>query len=284
MDKETLVKMNDSVWHDLRLLFCGTSICYPDHSYGSGCRPYYLLHFIHSGKGRYKERRHSFHLHAGQVFLIHPNEMITYVADKHDPWSYSWIGFDGILAEEFMNQLGFKYPMDFKSISENHFSAIEEDLRTMIGAYDHTMAADILNQSLFLHILSLMGTIDELSTVTVRRSEGSADSILSKRAVEIIQSNYGDNLTIAEIAERLNTNRSYLSTVFKQNVGLTLQKYLTTFRISRAEELLFNTDWSISCIAEISGFNSQSYFSKVFKKETEMAPQQYRQWRKSRTI
>ena len=52
MELEKLNLYRDTSWNDIKLRFCGHSECLPLHSYGPGTRPYYLMHFVLSGKGR----------------------------------------------------------------------------------------------------------------------------------------------------------------------------------------------------------------------------------------
>ena len=52
MELEKLNLYRDTSWNDIKLRFCGHSECLPLHSYGPGTRPYYLMHFLLSGKGR----------------------------------------------------------------------------------------------------------------------------------------------------------------------------------------------------------------------------------------
>ena len=52
MELEKLNLYRDTSWNDIKLRFCGHSECLPLHYYGPGTRPYYLMHFVLSGKGR----------------------------------------------------------------------------------------------------------------------------------------------------------------------------------------------------------------------------------------
>ena len=71
-------------------------------------------------------------------------------------------------------------------------------------------------------------------------------------------------------------NKYYLVHVFKQYKGVSPINYLISKRVECAKELLETTNYPIAQIAESSGFSSQSYFSQVFKKATNMSPNEYR--------
>lgn len=89
MEIENWNLYRDSAWNDLKIRFCGHSECLPSHSYGPGSRPYYLLHFVLSGKGKLIVNKSEYSIEAGQLFVVEPNQMVFYQADKDDPWTYS---------------------------------------------------------------------------------------------------------------------------------------------------------------------------------------------------
>lgn len=75
-----------------------------------------------------------------------------------------------------------------------------------------------------------------------------------------------------DIAERLHYSKEHLCRVFHEETGMTLQDYILRQRISEAKIQLRHTDYSLAEIAENTGFSSQSYFQKVFRKYTGMTP------------
>ena len=85
---------------DAMIYTCGYETCEPSHSYGPVVRSGYLIHYILEGKGIYKTDGHIWQLSEGDAFLIRPNTLIYYEADKYHPWTYTWIGFQGILPKE----------------------------------------------------------------------------------------------------------------------------------------------------------------------------------------
>ena len=94
MELEKLNLYRDTSWNDIKLRFCGHSECLPLHSYGPGTRPYYLMHFVLSGKGRLVVNKTEYLIEEKQIFLIEPDQMVFYQADKENPWTYSWVGFN----------------------------------------------------------------------------------------------------------------------------------------------------------------------------------------------
>ena len=99
--------------HTLSVYFCGQEDCGPGHSFGPAMRPHYLLHVIFHGKGIYQCGGHTYHLKAGDAFLIRPMDSIYYRADTSDPWSYAWAGFDGSACKEILEQTIFSDTLIF---------------------------------------------------------------------------------------------------------------------------------------------------------------------------
>jgi two-component system response regulator YesN len=85
------------------------------------------------------------------------------------------------------------------------------------------------------------------------------------------------NLMLNDVADRINLSPSHFSVVFSSEIGESFKDYLTRIRIERAKELLRTTNLKCSEIAYQSGYNDPQYFSHVFKKNTGLPPQQFRQ-------
>lgn len=282
VQKETLVRLPDLGWRDLRPLFTGRSACYGGHSYGPGARPYHLVHFIVSGSGILRMKETTFHLHAHQAFIIAPNELVYYQADFDNPWTYEWIAFDGTRAVDLMSQLGFTFPMIVSNLTQSDFTDVDGQL-TLMRQRNHKSAFDNLqDQSALFAILSTLAqSVRQTREPLASKDGGRAESYVDQ-AISLIGQKYNSDLSVEGLAAEIGIDRSYLSTIFKRQTGLTVKDYLTSFRISRSQEILFTTDCPVTQVARMSGYNSVSYFSKAFKRQMGMSPNQYRRWRRSR--
>ncbi|MDL0420259.1 AraC family ligand binding domain-containing protein [Caldifermentibacillus hisashii] len=281
MEIEKLTRLNITQWKDIKLMFCGESECYPLHYYGPGTKPYTIIHFILKGKGIFKIDDTTYSLKKGDLFLIQPNQMVFYQADKDDPWTYAWIGIDGDLVDSILKRIGLSYPLVTRTLSIESFTEIKRILKELIESKKNNQTSDLYIIGNLLILLSLIEKdLDFKYNLKDKENKSLtyADSYV-ERAIAIIEKSYYRDLKINEIAEALSINRSYLSQVFKEKTGYTLKEYITDFRISRCEELLFSTNWSIEKVGKSVGFKSGSYFSKVFKKKYGMSPSKYREYR-----
>lgn len=91
-----------------------------------------------------------------------------------------------------------------------------------------------------------------------------------------IDQNYRKNLSLNDLSEYTGMNGAYLSHLFSQIEGMTIKDYLNKVRIERAQNLLKYSDRSIIEISDYIGFQSQSYFGRIFKKYTGKTPAQFR--------
>ena len=91
-----------------------------------------------------------------------------------------------------------------------------------------------------------------------------------------INANYMNKITLHSISENLHINSAYLSVLFKKEMGINFTDYLNSLRIKRSKELLVTTNLSLLDISLQTGFEEQSYFTKVFKKLVGCNPNKYR--------
>ena len=83
-------------------------------------------------------------------------------------------------------------------------------------------------------------------------------------------------LSLESVADTFFVNKCYLSRIFKEITGFTINEYINVHRIRRAQELLSSTDMSVTDIASECGYESLTYFEKVFKTYREITPLKYR--------
>ena len=104
-------------------------------------------------------------------------------------------------------------------------------------------------------------------------------SILSKpvtQCVDYIYSNIKERITIADLAAYTGLSESYLSRVFKQNLGVSISDYIREKKIEKATHLLKYSDKPIIDIANYLSFSSQSHFIQIFESFTGLTPKKYR--------
>lgn len=137
-------------------------------------------------------------------------------------------------------------------------------------------------------IKSLSGTVNDLQKTLKKLqdsiagedgpefSEGMHD-IRIQRAIVFIHDHYNDPISLEDVAREAYISPSYLSTVFKQEVGKGFSDYLTSIRIKKSLVLLKNPCLKIKEIAGLIGYPNVQYFIQLFKRETGCTPHKYRE-------
>jgi two-component system, response regulator YesN len=96
-------------------------------------------------------------------------------------------------------------------------------------------------------------------------------------ALKIIHQEYSEKLSLNYLASKIHINPAYFSRKFQEEVGIGFSEYLNEYRLKQAQKMLIEfPDMSISTISERCGFNSQHYFSQIFRKLTGQSPRDYR--------
>ena len=140
---------------------------------------------------------------------------------------------------------------------------------------------------IFIELIDAASSIDEVYSVQNemlrsycrKMSDLSKNRVVSRHivvAIDYIRSHIQENLTVESIADSLSLNSSYLSKLFKQEMGITLSRYIRDQKINVACNMLRHLDESSLTIANYLGFSSQSHIIQVFKKSTGMTPEEYR--------
>ena len=130
---------------------------------------------------------------------------------------------------------------------------------------------------------STLSSINEAFTSLVKKyfdaeAEYGRDHV--SRIHKYIKSHYSDpNLSISDIAKYMSFNATYLSTIYKQNTGRTINNAITSVRIDEAKKLLAGTDLKLYQVGEKVGYRDGKYFTRIFTKESGISPRDYRERR-----
>lgn len=129
-----------------------------------------------------------------------------------------------------------------------------------------------LMHALLVKVLTVTDGVDAIAEKPVEEPP-----VLGRRIKEYIDRHYMEPITLQSMGEALHISPYYLSHVFKQMSGYSPVQYLLRRRIGEAQTLLITTDLSITRIAEMVGYDTQSYFNLQFTKNVGMPPNKYRQ-------
>lgn len=245
MPNEQLILVNRHLG-DLNPLIAGWEACDPGHSFGPAVRKYTLLHYVRRGRGTFQVDGRDHLVEPGQAFLILPDQVTTYTADPEDPWDYQWIGFDGTLSQRFA-ELPPVFPVS-EAVSRRLLPRGED-----AAVMEYQIAA-----GLFLLYAELFA------------SRGSGNNHVS-RVETYIRASYMQKLQVEQIARQMNLDRRYLSRIFKEKTGQSIQAYIVSVRLEEASQYL-RRGHSVQETAHLCGYEDVSNFSKMLKKRYGISP------------
>jgi len=257
---------------DLDMYQCGAEACKPGHSYGPAVRDHFLIHYIFSGKGIFQVGDKIYNLSAGQGFLICPGIVTFYRADMEDPWNYAWVGFNGLKAESYLRKANLTAENPIFTYRKDDY--IKNCFKQMLDTRNITKAREVRLLGL-LHLF-LSQLIEENGQEPVNKAGSNKIEQYVKKIVEYIEINYSRKISIKEIANFVNLDRSYMGLIFKKYFNVSPQEYLIHFRINKACSLMKDPNLTIGDISRSVGYDDPLLFSKTFKKIKGVSPSIYR--------
>jgi len=247
----------------MRVYSIGYSACRSGYGYGPAVRDKYLVHYIHEGCGIFTIDGQTYNLKAGQGFLIPPYKTTYYQADKRKPWTYYWIAFNGGETKELIYKAG---------LGKDKFTFSVKDDTEIMAVFDRFLNKPCNQYHYIAGVYSIFGDIVDSSDDAIIKTQTHID-----KAIEYIDKNYSDHITVAQVAEHVGIDRSYMYKLFKQHTGYSPQQILLNTRLSASRQMISDESYSIAEIAYACGFESVGYFSNAFKNKYGASPIKFRQ-------
>ena len=199
-----------------------------------------------------------------------PHEYYT----NGEEWDTHWVVPDGFGCEKMLAELGLSTGMVFRLTEHER---LESCFLKMHEAQ--------VNDSVFGNYTAsglLYGFLIELYRAISGRSGGGSPSAAVVRAVDFIDMNFMDNISLDRLSLEAGVTKQHLCRLFKKTLNCRVSEYINKRRIREAKRLLAHTTLPIETIAEKVGFCSSGYLSMVFRRYNDITPGEYRRSR-SRT-
>lgn len=236
----------------------------PGFVQGPETRNTYLIECNVSGYGKVIINGNEYNVTPGCCYIMRPGDEVTMIADEHDPRRALWCMFGGEKVYEILNSVGITDKSPFVDVL--HFDDIRAVLEKLFDIRLKTDLGSELMKTAYLY--ELLGIISQGRTEIER-------NIVAERAISIMETEYGRDMSVSDIAAELGFDRSYFSTIFKECTGTSPYAYLTMLRVRKACNLLKSTDLSINQVAERVGIDPHN-FSRIFKRELGILPIKYK--------
>lgn len=210
-------------------------------------------------------------IQAGDAVFIYPNEWHNYAPDKDTGWEEAWIGFSGefltrIVQEKFFD---ISYPIIEIGIRETIKNAIEKAYRI---AEDEWPA---YQQQLAGYVFLVVSSIYAYSKQAPFKDTPEMKCIIN--AQKYMREHTSQNLCMEEVAKHAGLGYSKFRKIFRNYTGFSPQQYFVNLKLEESKDLLLNTLMSIKEIAFRLGFDSTTYFTRVFRQHFCQTPLDFRE-------
>lgn len=153
----------------------------------------------------------------------------------------------------------------------------EVDLKRLEEAYFQTRVVTKKQYESILRLLTIFAQhLASMSNQLMVKEETAEPPVIAKARV-YISDHQDDDLTLAQVAQSVNTSAFYFCKMFKKATGMTFTDYLARVRVEKVKNLLLNPHKRVSEAAFEAGFQSLSQFNRVFRKIAGESPSTYRE-------
>lgn len=240
-------------------------------------RPDWQLLYVASGKAHFYIKGKEVIVTAGNMVLYQPKQEMHYEYFGKDKPEVYWVHFTGGQVRSILKR--HDVPMDnnvfYAGNSPTYGYLFKEmilELQTCRVGYE-TLLSMYLEQ---LFVLVQRSRLDKSPVVSSHLQE---EMGIARR---YFQEHYNEDINIEEYALSRNMSVSYFLKKFKEVTTKSPMQYILGIRISNAVSLLESTDYNVTEISTIIGYDNPLYFSRIFKKQKGVSPSDYRKQLSSR--
>ncbi len=226
----------------------------------------FQLNYITQGKGTFENKHGTFEVEEGNFIVIFPNEWHRYKPDEETGWTENYIGFKGGIAEHFMSILGVSHSKPIiNSGRKEQFIECYTKIFDLIES--ESPSFQLVSSG---ELIRLFGLIVANQKEDELKGDKIADTI--DKVKFIIRDKVETDIVMQDIASDFNMGYSYFRKMFKKHTGVSPKQYHLQLKVIRAKELLLNTNKSVKEVCFDLGFQSTSYFSRIFKQKMGVTP------------
>ena len=230
---------------------------------------FYVLH----GEGVFYIENEKVPVKTDDLIIINPNIEHTEKTLPNNPMEYIVFGVEGLAFAFTESDQDYARGYSFYSYGADKNQFINFAQLMMHEFQDKKPGFEKVCHGLLEVLLVYISRKQNLSVISESSFQLSKECAIAKRYIDM---NYAQNITLDSLADITHINKFYLAHSFTECIGQSPISYLNERRLAACKELLTSSNLSVTQIANIAGFSSQSYFSQIFNKKVGMSPRQYR--------
>ena len=231
----------------------------------------FLFFVVKDGAGEVEYGGEVHQLTKGDCVWIDCRQPYCHRSSSDRLWTLEWVHFYGksvkAVYEKYLERGGKNV---FHTEKMTGYTHLLETVQVMADSEDYIR--DMRINEYLQKLLTLL--MEETYRPVQQSSRAKQENIQKVR--DYLEAHYEERVTLEGLAEQFYINKFYLTKLFKQTYGVTVNSYLMQIRITRAKQLLRFTDLSIELIGEKCGILDPNYFSRAFKKMEGLTPGRYR--------
>lgn len=241
----------------------------------------YLFFTITAGKGQLEYCGRQYELATGDCVFIDCRRGYSQATSSHknvngeydELWNLSWIHFDGAMMDSIYNK--YKERGGKPVFSTTDVTRYVELIQSVFSiASSESYVRDMLIAEKLTGLLTYL--MEDAWTQEKADVHSAPKRYLLKSIKEYIDTNYTEKLTLETLASEFYINKEYLSHIFKDEYGFTVNGYIAQVRVTKAKNLLRFSDKTIEQIGAAVGIDDANYFSRTFKRVEGISPSKYR--------
>ncbi len=219
-----------------------------------------IMHIVEGSLQLDQDGKH-YEANEGEILLVDCYKEHVYFTDTHT--KFTWLHFDGGTSRPWFESLDNAFGRVIKGSPESN-----DKILSIISGVKHSENEYALSDK----IHALMCDIFSYSEMNVNPRH----STVVNDAKTYMEEHLTEDLTVKEIADKLNYSPSHFSKIFKDCTKMSPYEYLLSRRIELAKKLLIQTNYPLDVIAYKSGFHSVPRLICEFKKATTFTPLKFR--------
>jgi len=269
-DNDFRFRLEQNRYGKIVLMQIGELCCEAGYSVGVHRQWCYEISYIASGEGTFYTNGRATHVKANDLYINGCDEDHDIVADEGSQLRYMYLGFNVI--DEDAESSGLGEILDFFNNNPNpcmqDTCGVGELLRKTIKEFycDRPCFKEVVEASLSLIVLlSYRNAVSGAQAMGMKNSSSSNVGVTVYTIIRYVDDHAGEITAIRDLADRLGFSYTYISHLFRNKTGMTLQQYISRKKMEKAEELMTEAGLTVSQTAERLGYQSVQAFSKAFR-------------------
>jgi len=262
----------EGIMSDLALFYCGESADEKRNAWGPGVRDMYGFYYVTEGEGYLTLDGKEHHIRAGHFFVVPPQHLVAYRPDPQNPWQYIFVAVNSSRMEDYLGRIGVSFKVPYREVADQE--AILACFEEILFAKHCPNSQDFQALAGFYGMLSLL--IESCDGGLVQKDNVNRQQAYVQYAMDFIEKNYTQPISVEEVAAFVGINRKYLTRLFQEITQDSPKHYLMNFRMKKAQDLLRNSELNIKEVSHSVGYADPLVFSKVFKKMVGTCPREFK--------